>query len=171
MVERLKCMVRSFDEIKHVPQFAGIYGFKGATDKSGSYSYIGLSGKLRDRISQHLLRRDSSVSTGVSAVSLNPDNIDECHWWIHESFEDRDYLEAAELVAFEFFRPTLVSRGNPTSNAIEIMKKEEFKDKMYSLFSTIPSGYIRFYDISWTVEKIKELEKEINELKKKFESE
>ena len=51
------------------------------------------------------------------------------------------------------------------------MKKEEFKDKMYSLFSTIPSGYIRFYDISWTVEKIKELEKEINELKKKFERE
>ena len=164
-------MVRSFDEIKHVPQFAGIYGFKGATDKVGSYCYIGLSGRLRDRISQHLLRRDSSVSTGVSSVSLNPDNIEECHWWVHEIFDDRDYLEAAELIAFEIFQPTLVSRGKPSSKAVEIIKREDFKDKMKNLFSNIPSGYIRFYDISWTVEKIKELEKEINELKKKIERE
>ena len=50
-------------------------------------------------MSQHLLKRDSSVATGASAISLNPDKIAECHWWIHESFGAREYLEAAELIA------------------------------------------------------------------------
>ena len=95
--------MRSFDEIKHLPQFPGIYGFKGPNDNQGDYSYIGLSKKLRERVSQHLLKRDSSVATGASAISLSPDKIAECHWWIHGTFGERQYLEAAELIAFEIF--------------------------------------------------------------------
>ena len=45
--------MRSFDEIKHLPQFPGIYGFKGPNDIKDNYSYIGLSNKLRERVSQH----------------------------------------------------------------------------------------------------------------------
>ena len=90
--------MRSFDEIKHLPQFPGIYGFKRSNNIQDNYSYNGLSNKLRESLSQHLLKSDSSVTTGTSAISLNPDKIAECHWWIHKSFGTREYLEAAELI-------------------------------------------------------------------------
>ena len=61
--------MRSFDEIKHLPQFPGIYGFKRPNNIQDNYSYIGLSNKLRESVSQHLLKRDSSVATGASAIS------------------------------------------------------------------------------------------------------
>ena len=73
--------MRSFNELRHLPQFSGIYAFKGINDRSGMYSYIGMASQLRDRVSQHLIRRDSSVTTGASTVALNPDKISECHWW------------------------------------------------------------------------------------------
>ena len=158
--------MRSFDEIKHLPQFPGIYGFKWPNDIQNNYSYIGLSNKLREKVSQHLLKRESSVATVATAISLNPDKIAECHWWIHESFGAREYLEAAELIAFERFNPTLVSRGSPSTKALDISNNEDFKKQMEKLFSNFPSGYIKFYDLSWAVNKIKQLENEILELKK-----
>ncbi len=161
-------MTRSFDEIKHLPQFPGIYGFKRPSDNKGAYSYIGLSNKLRERVSQHFLKRDNSVSKSANEISLNPDKIEECHWWIHETFGERQYLEAAELIAFEIFNPKLMSRSSPSSSALQISKDKEFRKQMKELFSNIPSGYIIFYDLSWAVTKIKELENEILELKKKF---
>ena len=161
-------MIRSFDEIKHLPQFSGIYAFKGPNDNQGAYSYVGLSNKLRDRVSQHLLRRDSSVASGASAISLNPDKIAECHWWIHETFGSRENLEAAELIAFEIFNPTLVSRGSSSSDALEISRDLEFREQMEDLFSNTPSGYAVFYDLSWAVTKIRELEREILELKERL---
>ena len=159
--------MRSFDEIKHLPQFPGIYGFKGPNDIQGNYSYIGISNRLRERVSQHLLKRDSSVATGASAISLNPDKIAECHWWIHETFGNRETLEAPELIAFGRFNPTLVSRGSPSAKALELSNDKGFRKQMNELFSNVPSGYIKFYDLSWAVNKIKELENEISELKKK----
>ena len=148
-------MIRSFDEIKHLPQFPGIYAFKGPNDNHGAYSYVGLSNKPRDRVSQHLLRRDSSVATGASAISLNPDKIAECHWWIHETFGSGEHLEAAELIAFEIFNPTLVSKGSSSSAALEISRDLEFREQMEDLFSNTPSGYAVFYDLSWAVIMIK----------------
>ena len=119
--------MRSFDEVKHLPQLPGINGFKRPNNIQDNYSYIGLSNKLRESVSQHLLERDSSVATGASAISLNPENIAECHWWIHESFGIREYLEAAELIAFERFNLTSVSRVTPSTRALEISNDEVFK--------------------------------------------
>ena len=39
---------------------------------------------------------------------------------------------------------------------------------MEDLFSNTPSGYAVFYDLSWAVTKIRELEREILELKEKL---
>ena len=161
-------MTRSFDEIKHLPQFPGIYAFKGPNDNHGAFRYVGLSNKLRDRVAQHLLRRDNSVATGASTISLNPDKIAECHWWIHETFGSREHLEAAELIAFKIFNPALVSRGSSSSAALEISRDLEFREQMEDLFSNTPSGYAVFYDLSWAVTKIRELEREILELKEKL---
>ena len=159
--------MRSYKELRHLPQFSGIYAFKGINDRSGMYSYIGMASQLRDRVSQHLIRRDSSVTTGASTVALNPDKISECHWWVHDSFTDKGYLEAAELIAFNKFNPTLTSRGSVSNQAKEISSETNFKDDMDSLFDNIPSGYAIFYDLDWAIEKIKELEKEIELLKNK----
>ena len=158
--------MRSFDEVKHLPQLPGINGFKRPNNIQDNYSYIGLSNKLRESVSQHLLKRDSNVTTGASAISLNPDKIAECHWWIHESFGTREYLEAAELIAFERFNLTLVSRVTPSARSLEISNDEGFKKQMDKLFLNVPSGYIKFYDLSWAINKIKELENEILELKR-----
>ena len=38
--------------------------------------YIGNADKLRNRISQDLVRRDSSIVTGISIMSMNPDVCD-----------------------------------------------------------------------------------------------
>jgi hypothetical protein len=74
----------------------------------GAYcAYVGIAGNLKQRIAQHLIRRDSSVTTGASAVSLNPDFINEVKWWEHPEFHQRHVLEAAELVAFEILDPVL----------------------------------------------------------------
>ena len=153
--------MRSFDEINYLPQFPGIYGFKRPNNVQDNYSYIGLSNKLREIVSQHLLKRDSSVATCASAILLNPVKIAECHWWIHESFGTREYLEAAELIVFERFNLTLVSRLTPSTRALEIPNDEVFKKQMDKLFSNVPSNYIKFYDLSWAINKIKELENEI----------
>ena len=161
-------MTRSFDEIKNLPQLQGIYGLKSPTDKEGSYSYVGSSGKIKDRVQQHLLKRNSSVTTGASATSLNPDKIAECDWWCHKTFVEKEYLDAAELIAFKELKPTLVSRGSPTDEAKELSKDQEFRSQMEELFSGAPSGCIVFYDLSWAVSKIKELENEIKLLKDKI---
>ena len=158
--------MRSFDEVKHLPQLPVINGFKRPNNIQDNYSYIGLSNKLRESMSQHLLKRDSSVATGASSISFNPDKIAECNWWIHESFGTREYLEATELIAFERFNLTLVSRVTPSTRTLEISNDEVFKKKMDKLFSNVPSGYIKFYDLSWAINKIKELEDEILELRK-----
>ena len=155
--------MRSFDELKSLPSFPGVYAFKGLNDRKDEYSYVGMTGNLKERVSQHLIKRDSSVVTGASAVALNPDKISECHWWVHEKFEDRDNLSAGEIIAFEILKPTLRSRGSSIKQEIE----KGFKAEMVALFEGVPSGYAIFYDIEWAVKKIKELEKEIDFLKNK----
>lgn len=51
------------------------------------------------------------MTTGASAVSLNPDLVTEARWWEHPRFVDREPLRAAELVASEVLEPALRSRG------------------------------------------------------------
>jgi hypothetical protein len=80
-------------------------------------AYVGIADKLKRRIAQHLLTRDSTVATGTSAVGINPDYVREIVWWTHKSFTDRRRLETAELVAFDVLNPALRSRGGINSDA------------------------------------------------------
>lgn len=63
------------DSIPLLPNASAVYAMlSGSGAGSGAYvAYVGVAGKLKQRITQHLVRRDSSVTTGASAVSLNPD--------------------------------------------------------------------------------------------------
>ena len=83
-------------------------------------TYVGTAGKLKQRIIQHLIRRDSSVTTGTSAASLNPDYVTNLSWWEHPDFEVTAKLKAAELIAFEVLNPVLRSRGPVNRSALQL---------------------------------------------------
>ena len=105
--------------LSQIPKNSGIYAMY---DRNGGVAYVGLSKNLRNRIKQHIIRRDSSVTTGVSATILNPDKISRICWWQHASFSDEDRRKAAEIVAFEVLKPTLRSRGKITDRAKVFLK-------------------------------------------------
>ncbi|CAM3710120.1 hypothetical protein [Marinicrinis lubricantis] len=131
-------------------------------------AYVGISEKLKNRLVQHFIRRDSSVTTGASAVSLNPDRIAEVVWWESPEFSNRSILEAAELVAFEIFNPVLRSRGGIRSEANNLLKDEVFKERYKKLFSEEPTGKLLIPKLSDALQKIDELEKRIEKLERQF---
>ena len=108
-----------------------MYGGRG---RDKDVAYVGIARKLKQRIQQHLVRRDSSVTTGVSAVSLNPEKVTKVSWREHQSFSDNVSLNAAELIAFEELNPDLRSRGNITAAASELSAKSSFRDQIKALF-------------------------------------
>ena len=73
--------------ITDLPNVPAVYAMYGGQGRSRYVAYVGLGSKLRSRVEQHLIRRDSSVTTGVSAVSLNPDFVTEVRWWEYPAFE------------------------------------------------------------------------------------
>ena len=60
------------------------------------------------------------------------------------------------------------NEDSPTDEAKELSQDKEFRSQMEELFSGAPSGCIVFYDLSWAVSKIRELENEIKLLKKEI---
>src|SRR5262249_39080788 len=117
-------MTNIFD-ISNIPNKPGPYFLE---DFNGNKSYVGISRTLRARLDQHFNRRDSSVTTGVAAASINPDRIRCAKRWLDPRFKDQTWREAAELVAFERFQPTLRSRGGITDAARKMIESANFKD-------------------------------------------
>ena len=62
-------------KISALPNAPALYALYGGKGQRKFVAYIGIADKLRQRISQHLVRRDSSIVTGTSIVSLNPDQV------------------------------------------------------------------------------------------------
>ena len=147
-----------------LPNVPAVYAMFGGQGRSRYVAYVGLGSKLRGRIEQHLVRRDSSVTTGVSAVSLNPDFVTEVRWWEHPEFEKQDALEAAELVAFDILEPALRSRGGITDRARRLYQEETFCEKMTALFSGEATGYLRIRSLGQAWEQIDALAKRIRQI-------
>ena len=95
----------------------------GGRGRSGDIAYVGKTGNLRRRLDQHLIKRNSSVATGTSAVVLNVDQIKEVRWWLNPEFYDDNIREAAELIAFDVLQPVLRSRGKSSEKS-----KKHFED-------------------------------------------
>ena len=108
--------ISSISKLPNVPAIYAMYGGK----RSKYIAYVGMADKLKRRIEQHLINRDSSVTTGTSATGLNPDHVTELRWWENPKFSNRNFLHASELVAFDLFQPTLRSRGNIPKVVLEI---------------------------------------------------
>jgi hypothetical protein len=103
-------------------------------------AYVGIEGHLKRRIEQHLIRRDSSVTTGTSVVSLNPELVTKSHWWEHQYFEEDSRLCAAEEIAFQVLDPVLRSLSRIAEEAKRLCMSNEFKAEMARLFKGDPSG-------------------------------
>src|SRR5215831_10501887 len=58
-----------------VPKDPGLYAMYGGVSPRTWVAYVGQAGNLAQRLSQHLERRSSSVTTGTSAVGLNIDHV------------------------------------------------------------------------------------------------
>ena len=153
-----------FHSISDLPNLPAVYAMYGGLGRSFHVAYVGIASRLRGRVEQHLVRRDSSVTTGVSAACLNPDRVTEVRWWEHSDFEKKDVLEAAELVAFDVLEPALRSRGGITDRAKQLYADQDFCDQMKTVFLGEASGRlgIRTLDGAW--ERIENLEKRVNEL-------
>jgi hypothetical protein len=135
-----------------------MYGGRGS---SAYVAYVGLADVLKRRVRQHLVNRDSSVVTGVSAVSLNPDLVTEVRWWEHPDFADRRVLQAAELVAFDILEPALRSRGGITNEARQLYADTEFSARMSTLFSGDATGRLVISTLQSALERIGDLERRV----------
>jgi excinuclease UvrABC nuclease subunit len=61
--------------ISELPQTPAVYAMYGGKGPGRYVAYVGVAQKLRDRMVQHLARRDSSVAAGTSTVPLNPRHV------------------------------------------------------------------------------------------------
>lgn len=144
-------------EFSEVPKWEGIYAFfEGHPDKVAC-AYVGESGNLNSRIKQHLVLRNSSVTTGRSVVGLRADLIRYVQWWDREDFADRTRRLAAELVAFDVLDPTLRSRAGINADAHALSQKKAFRRKMEKLFEEA-DGQLQIRALSDLADKIAELE-------------
>ena len=120
--------------ISDLPNVQAVYAMHGGRGRPKHIAYFGLGTKLRGRIEQHLVRRDSSVTTGVSVVSLNPDFVTEVRWWEH------------------------------TDRAKQLYQDEAFRERMKSVFSGDATGCLQIPSLSQALDKIAELEKRIRQI-------
>jgi hypothetical protein len=152
--------------ISELPNVPAVYAMCGGRNRGLHTAYVGLADALRRRVFQHLVKRDSSVSTGTSAASLNPDYVTQVLWWEHPSFTERHVLEAAELIAFDVLNPALRSRGGIQEKAKQLSQDLEFRNRMRPLFSGEPHGLLVLPTLQDALERIVALEERVVELER-----
>lgn len=140
-----------------MPKWEGIYAFfEGDPDKVAC-AYVGESGNLNSRIKQHLVLRNSSVTTGRSVVGLRADLIRYVQWWDREDFADKARRLAAELVAFDVLDPTLRSRAGINAEARTLSQNKTFRRRMEKLFEEA-DGQLHIRALVDLADKMAELE-------------
>ena len=154
--------------ISELPQTPAVYAMYGGRGRGSYVEYVGIARSLRGRVEQHLVRRDSSVTTGTTAVCLLPDHITEVRWWHRPDFEKQDVLEAAELVAFDLLEPALRSRGNITDRAKTLYHEPTFSQTCRDLFHRLPSGILVLRSLTDALDRIALLEKRMLELERRL---
>ena len=155
-------------DITDLPNTPAIYVLYGGKGQRKFIAYVGITDKLHRRIHQHLIKRDSSIATGTSVVSLNPDYVTALKWWEDSDFSIKEYREAAEIVAFNFLNPILRSRGHHSDKSKELENNEEFRNKIKTLLEGSPSGTKELPDFQDLLDKMNELEMDIKNLKKRI---
>ncbi len=154
--------------LRTLPKVPAVYCLFGARAAHRYVAYVGIADSLRKRVLQHLVLRDSSVTTGAAAVTLNPALVTEIAWWTTESFSDRVTLEAAELIAFQVLEPVLRSRGSITSAAKSMAALPEFAAATSAVFRGPPSGHLSLPDSEQVYERLTDLEQRVGALESRL---
>ena len=126
-----------------VPKDPGLYAMYGGVAPRTWVAYVGQAGNLAQRLSQHLERRSSSVTTGTSAVGLNVDHVTLVAWWVHPTFRDKNRRLAAELIAFRILDPALRSRRGIGQSAEDLSNDPRFASGMEALLRGGPTDIYR----------------------------
>lgn len=150
--------------INDLPTNHAVYALYGG--KSKKYvAYVGTTTNLKRRIQQHLVGRDSSISTGTSATGLNPDYVTEVKWWWDHRFDGNNhYLLASELAAFDVLKPALRSRGSVTKDAETWYGYTSLKREMRKVFRGKPTGVLTLLSMDDLIQKIESLEERLSRL-------
>jgi hypothetical protein len=154
--------------ISDLPLKPAVYALYGGTGRSTYVAYVGVTGNLKNRITQHLIRRDSSITSGTSAATLNPDFVTEVRWWRTGKFSKTVFREAAEIVALRVLDPTLRSRGLSTGDASKLAINPEFQTEMEVLFGGPPEGKLVLPDLQGALDRIVLLEATVEVLKSRL---
>ena len=154
--------------ISDLPAKPAVYALYGGTRKKPYVAYVGVTGNLKNRINQHLIRRDSNITSGTSAVTLNPNFVTEVRWWRANKFHKKVVREAAEVVALQVLEPTLRSRGLTTGLALELSTDPEFQNQMEVLFSGPPEGTLILPNLTDALDRIMQLENKVETLESKL---
>jgi hypothetical protein len=141
-----------------VPRLPSVYALWAGEGRSIHVASVGSTSSLRHRLDEHLVRRNSSVATGVSAVGLNVDLLTRVTWWTTTGFEDRDVRHAAELIAFDVLKPVLRSRGTVDRKAKVLSTKPAFRRRIRRLFLGTPTGSIELTEVQAFSSRLAELE-------------
>ena len=152
------------DAINDLPSVPAVYALMGGQGNRAYVAYVGIAGKLKGRINQHLVRRDSSVTTGTTATSINPDHITQVKWWEADEFIDEDCLHAAEVLAIQVLDPALRSRGKVRAKAKQLLEDPKFDERFRAVFQGAATGELLVPTLASALERIAELEKLLGEL-------
>jgi len=158
--------MRKVSSISKLPTCPAVYALYGGKGRGLYVAYVGTTKRLKQRIVQHLVNRDSSVTTGTSAAGLNAGYVRKIVWWENSRFDDQDFLRAAELVAFDVLDPALRSRGQVTDRAKKLHTSKDFHKKMKDVFQAEPAGELNIPSLEDALDRIDELEKRIASLEK-----
>lgn len=136
----------------------------GGRGSSLHVAYVGIAGNLRQRIDQHLVRRDSSVTTHTTAASINPDHVTEVRWWLSTVFDDSAALAAAETIAVEVLNPVLRSRGRLPAGARSRLKDRQFVAAAKAVFRHEATGRFAVQSLLTALDRLDELERRVERL-------
>lgn len=156
--------MRELATIADLPDQPAVYALYGGRGRGLHVAFVGLARDLRVRITQHLIRRDSSVATGAAVVMLNVDLVTQARWWEHPDFADEAHLLAAELIAFDILQPVLRSRGQPQEAARRLAADETFAARMRQLFEQDATGRLTIPSLQDALDRIADLEARVKAL-------
>ncbi len=165
MARRKKKIQGKPSSLADLPQVPAVYALCGGSLRGRYVAYVGTAQKLRRRIDQHLIGRDSSVAVGTSASGINPDYVTEVRWWEHRDFRRKDVLEAAGIVATEVLNPVLRSRARTSQAAKNKLRDEGFGTQMAALFQAAPTGHVPVPSLASLDARLRAVEKELASLK------
>lgn len=164
----MKISSQVFLGIADLPNRPALYALYGGTGRHAYVAYVGITDKLKRRVAQHLLTRDSTAATGTSATGINPDYVTEVRWWEHRRFSKPAAREAGELVAFKLFDPALRSRKPIGQAAQELLKNSPFRKEMKMLFKKKPTGHLRIPSLEQVWRRLSAFEERLDRLEERL---